>query len=187
MIEYFFADPPAKLSTDQMWLEEIDSIAEFCVGNGVDLGAGRRTIRPDVRRVDINPEHEPDIVADVTLRLPFEADEFDFVFAGHVLEHCKSPREVLAEWLRVVKPGGHVCLVLPDTRYTLAQNTDPTPHIYEWAPREFAAQVLDWEDFTVSWFRAVFPVEYLNADVVQFTEACPSWSFCVVLRKRVNQ
>ena len=46
-------------------------------------------------------------------RLSFEGAEFDRVIATHVLEHLPEPHRVLREWMRVLKPGGVLSLVLP--------------------------------------------------------------------------
>jgi SAM-dependent methyltransferase len=38
----------------------------------------------------------------------------DFVHSSHCLEHLRNPRQGLVNWLRVVKPGGHVVVLVPD-------------------------------------------------------------------------
>ena len=38
---------------------------------------------------------------------------YDFLISCNNLEHLANPLKALAEWHRVVKPGGHVLLVLP--------------------------------------------------------------------------
>ncbi|OIR06733.1 hypothetical protein GALL_109810 [mine drainage metagenome] len=40
--------------------------------------------------------------------------EFDFVHSSHCLEHLVDPREGLRNWLRVVRPGGHLVITVPD-------------------------------------------------------------------------
>ena len=45
--------------------------------------------------------------------LSFEDNTFDRVIAAHVLEHLVQPGDVLREWMRVLKPGGVLTLVLP--------------------------------------------------------------------------
>lgn len=43
------------------------------------------------------------------------ADEsFDLVFSAHCLEHLHDPLEGLLNWWRLVKPGGHLILIVPD-------------------------------------------------------------------------
>jgi SAM-dependent methyltransferase len=43
------------------------------------------------------------------------ADEaYDFVHSSHCLEHLADPKEGLRNWLRVVKPGGHLVVTVPD-------------------------------------------------------------------------
>jgi len=43
------------------------------------------------------------------------ADEsFDFVHSSHCLEHLRDPRAGLASWFRVLRPGGHLVVTVPD-------------------------------------------------------------------------
>jgi len=51
-------------------------------------------------------------------QLPFHDHSLDFVAASHVLEHVANPVAALAEWYRVVRPGGLIYLVVPDRRKT---------------------------------------------------------------------
>ena len=47
-------------------------------------------------------------------RLEGVADRsYDAVLASHVLEHLADPLGALSEWKRVVRPGGHILLVVP--------------------------------------------------------------------------
>jgi len=45
--------------------------------------------------------------------LPFEANSFDRLIATHVLEHVPFPHLAIQEWVRVLKPGGVLSLILP--------------------------------------------------------------------------
>ncbi len=45
--------------------------------------------------------------------LPLESDSFDLVTASHVLEHLEQDDDVLDEFIRIVKPGGHLLIILP--------------------------------------------------------------------------
>lgn len=46
--------------------------------------------------------------------LPFEDNTFDAVVNWHVVEHVENVRETLADWRRVLKPGGVLCMETPD-------------------------------------------------------------------------
>jgi len=47
-------------------------------------------------------------------RLPeVPGDSYDAVLSSHVLEHIANPLGALGEWRRVVRPGGHIMLIVP--------------------------------------------------------------------------
>lgn len=46
--------------------------------------------------------------------IPFPDDHFDAVYSSNVLEHVDQPPKVIAEIVRVLKPGGHAYLVVPN-------------------------------------------------------------------------
>ena len=48
------------------------------------------------------------------LDLPFAADSFDVVAANQMLEHVPEPGRALTEMLRVLRPGGVLCIVGPN-------------------------------------------------------------------------
>ncbi|PKQ28940.1 MAG: hypothetical protein CVT63_00030 [Candidatus Anoxymicrobium japonicum] len=53
------------------------------------------------------------IVADA-LTLPFEDASFDTVYAGEIIEHVSDTAAALAEWRRVLKPGGVLIISTPN-------------------------------------------------------------------------
>jgi SAM-dependent methyltransferase len=65
--------------------------------------------------------------------LPFFDHTLDYVIASHVLEHVANPVAALAEFHRVVRPGGLLYLVVPDRRRTWEHRRRPTPidHLLE--------------------------------------------------------
>jgi SAM-dependent methyltransferase len=58
---------------------------------------------------------------------------YDFLLSSHNLEHFANPVKALKEWQRVVKPGGHLIVVLPHYKRTFDRNRTPTPiqHMFE--------------------------------------------------------
>lgn len=66
-------------------------------------------------RLDLNPETEPDIVGSI-LEIPLADESVDAVHCSHTIEHLHY-HEVpiaLAEFYRVLKPGGFVRINVPD-------------------------------------------------------------------------
>lgn len=81
-------------------------------------GSGGDTLPPwldgDQVRLDIDPATGPDVVASMTDM--GDVGQFDVVYCSHALEHL-HPHEVgtaLAEFRRVLVPGGKAVVVVPD-------------------------------------------------------------------------
>lgn len=53
-------------------------------------------------------------VGDVSDKIPFESDSFDFVFALEIMEHVEKPTQMLKEIHRVLKKGGILILSVPN-------------------------------------------------------------------------
>lgn len=65
-------------------------------------------------RLDINPAHSPDIVAGMTDM--GNIGEYDAVYCSHCLEHIHGYEvaRALAEFHRVLRPGGCALIAVPD-------------------------------------------------------------------------
>lgn len=96
-------------------------IVPYTRGRGLDLGCGPRKAFPHFIGVDsckdtelfgvpIKPDIRVDDCADLSL---FGDASMDFVFSSHLLEHIEDYVGALREWMRVIKPGGHLVLYLP--------------------------------------------------------------------------
>jgi protein O-GlcNAc transferase len=84
----------------------------------------------DITTLDISPEVKPDIVASMCAM--GEIGEYDVVWCSHALEHI-YPHEVnsaLSEFMRVLVPGGHAIIFVPDLEGLKADESplyiDPT-------------------------------------------------------------
>lgn len=66
--------------------------------------------------------------------LPFKNEVFDFIVSHHSLEHMRDIENTLREWLRVLKAGGRIAIVMPDKNY--GPFGDPS-HVSECTPQEF--------------------------------------------------
>lgn len=105
---------------------------------------------------------------DASKKLPFATDSFSFVMASHVIEHlpctiipASSPEEekiriacpgleiipILREWIRVIRPGGYLCLIFPDDGAARAGGSstfyhDKT-HAHSWDAHAFYRDILE--------------------------------------------
>lgn len=79
------------------------------------LGCGDVKI-PGFINVDLEYRHHIDYIADVSKLHMFKDDTVSLIYASHILEHFgrHEVKRVLAEWYRVLKPGGTLRLAVPD-------------------------------------------------------------------------
>ncbi len=81
------------------------------------LYVGSRNYRPfGYTTVDIDPQHSPDILADITNMSSVEDSTCSEVCASHVLEHLSWPDsfKALIEFTRVLKTDGILRVAVPD-------------------------------------------------------------------------
>jgi SAM-dependent methyltransferase len=67
-------------------------------------------------RLDIDPSVNPDVICSMIDMAPVASDSIDAIWSSHNLEHLHR-HEVpvaLAEFLRVLRPGGQMLLTMPD-------------------------------------------------------------------------
>lgn len=67
-------------------------------------------------RLDIDPSVEPDIINDIRDMNKVVTCSFDLLYSPHNLEHLNSHDvpTALSEFYRVLKPGGHVQIIVPN-------------------------------------------------------------------------
>jgi len=88
----------------------------FLVGHGIDIGAGNDSLNQylelfplakSCRSWDLDD-------GDAQLLNSISDNFFDFVHSSHCLEHMVEPIVALNNWLRVLRPGGHLIILIPD-------------------------------------------------------------------------
>ena len=95
-------------------------LAPFCKGYGLDLGFGGDPITPNAIRVDLPTPYTKvghqsvQLGGDASKLVWFRNECLDFVYSSHLLEDYEDTEAVLREWLRVLKPGGHLVTFCPD-------------------------------------------------------------------------
>lgn len=58
--------------------------------------------------------------------LPLKDNTVDFVISSHVIEHFYDPIKTIQEWLRVVRPGGYVYMIVPHKERTFDKDRPRT-------------------------------------------------------------
>ncbi|BAN22135.1 methyltransferase domain-containing protein [Caballeronia insecticola] len=88
----------------------------WLVGKGIDIGGGKdsialyRSMFPRIESVTVYEWAQ----GDAQYLENVQDGSFDFVYSAHCLEHMVDPRIALRHWLRVLKPGGHMIVTVPD-------------------------------------------------------------------------
>jgi SAM-dependent methyltransferase len=49
---------------------------------------------------------------------------YDFCYSSHSLEHIANPLKAISEWLRILKPGGHILIVVPEKSLCFDHNRE---------------------------------------------------------------
>ncbi|HHP7245730.1 MAG TPA: class I SAM-dependent methyltransferase [Elainellaceae cyanobacterium] len=83
------------------------------------LHIGGKDAHPDWKILDIEARPEVDFIGDAADLSQFETDSVEAIYASHVLEHFyynidNELIKTLAEWHRVLKPGGKLLISVPD-------------------------------------------------------------------------
>jgi SAM-dependent methyltransferase len=155
-------------------------LARFCVGSGIDIGAGGDPIVPTAVIVDLPQPYtvvgkkSVQLGGDARDLLWFKDGVLDYVFSSHVLEDFKDTTVILAEWLRVLKPNGYLIVYCPDqikyANYCKSKGRQTNPlHVYP----DFSL------DFVLSRLPANVPVERVHSN-----PSVDDYSWELVLKKR---
>lgn len=131
----------------------VPAALEFCIGKGVDVGAGRWPF-PGAQPVDVREGGD-------AMALP--EGQFDYVFSSHCLEHLANPVAALRHWQERLRPGGVLFLYLPHPDMSYWRPQHCARHLHQWWPADMARLVTD-----------------LGFERVIHSERDLAWSFSVV-------
>lgn len=115
----------------------INNISEL---NIINIGAGSRTINNSLICVDFNRGLEnldhngvtKNCILSLCNNLPFKNDSLDGIVALHIFEHVQDPVLTLKEWLRVIKPGARIGIVVPNFKYNWSASNDDDKYGHRW-------------------------------------------------------
>ncbi len=131
--------------------------AKFCIGQGLDIGAGKWPL-PGAMPVELSNGGQ-------ALALP--DGQWDYIFSSHCLEHLANPVEALEHWKVRLRAGGVLFLYLPhpDMIYWRPENCRKHLHLFRPADVAEMLRTLDFQN-------------------VIHSERDLTWSFAVVGYKR---
>lgn len=99
----------------------------YCVGNGIDIGSGGDPVVPSAIQMELPEEaygsynnyRVPKSVIQwrsyrSVFDLPFRDRVLDYVYSCHLIEDYLDWNLILREWVRVIRPGGFLVIVVPD-------------------------------------------------------------------------
>ena len=156
-------------------------LTPFCSGYGVDVGYGGDKITPSAISVDLpmpytNVGGDPLNLGGVGENLYWFRDGvLDFVFSSHLLEDYppKQTADVIREWLRVLKIGGHLIRYLPhEMRYRA--HCKKTGQSYNFSHKA--------EDMSLPYIQKIFE-DITGTEVIHTDPSCEEYSFEIVVRK----
>lgn len=121
-------------------------------GLAIDLGsAGVKTcwtLDTDVYRGESHYDYGgacyPTLVADARNLAQFNDNFFSAVCANHMLEHMGGDVAGLlrSQWIRILRPGGILAIVVPDNRYVNVLGIDKD-HKSAWSAPQFYQQIVE--------------------------------------------
>ncbi len=98
---------------------------KYCVGCGVDIASHGDPVVPWAMNFELpeadylhynsgNPPVGPIQLSGDARKLPFNDNSLDFVYCSHLLEDFEDWNPLLKEWVRPLKKGGHLIVLIPD-------------------------------------------------------------------------
>ena len=100
---------------------------------GIDIGAQADPLNQTFRRFDYVFGD-----GDATEMMGIPDETFWTVYASHVLEHLQFPQKALRRWYQILKPGGHLIVIVPHRDLYEKKRFPPSnwnpEHTYFWLP-----------------------------------------------------
>lgn len=98
----------------QRRLHDPNFISRYFKGNGIDIGSGNDPLGAYVELFPLMTSCESFDREQGDAEQLQHVEKYDFVHASHCLEDTNNPTNVLFIWFRMVKPGGHLIVTVPD-------------------------------------------------------------------------
>jgi len=154
-----------------------ERLSKYCQGDGMDIGYGGDPILPNSICMDLpdpyakyesHPQH---LHGDAQSLYWFSDNCLDYVYSSHVLEDFVDTGKVLREWVRILKPGGHLVLFLPDEqtyrKFCYSRGKKPNSHhIHDNFSIEYLKNSISEHSLPLRVIHESFPVERYSFELV---------------------
>ncbi len=126
--------------------------------------------------------------------LPFADNSFDVAFSHEVLEHVQDDRRCAAEMVRVVRPGGHIVIFVPNRLYPFETHGIYWKGVYRFGNKPFVNWLPDAlrnrlaphvRAYTVADLRALFAAQPVR--VVVHRQIYPGYDNIVARRPALGR
>ncbi|MCA1583661.1 MAG: class I SAM-dependent methyltransferase [Acidobacteria bacterium] len=125
---------------------ESGAILQFFQGGvHLDVGCGIRKVTASAIGIDVTDGSGPFVARSVNVVTSadnlylFRDETIDFISCIHSFEHYDNPKDVLREWLRVLKVGGRIGIVVPDRHGLIPDIQLSTAHKFDYDGPRFRA------------------------------------------------
>jgi SAM-dependent methyltransferase len=160
-------------------------VPRYCTGQGIEIGAGKHpycspanTVFLDRHTDNKDGTPNPDMISDAG-SIPRPDCSFDFLLSAHCLEHVPNTIKTLNEWIRVLKPGGALILILPHADRTfdhLRGKTTLEHHIRDYEAGIVGPDRSHIEEIEAGWRPLITPADEAKYER-QWGAKCWDWDF----------
>jgi predicted SAM-dependent methyltransferase len=155
-------------------------LIKYCQGYGLDLGYGGDIITPTAITVDLPKPytdvgcHPLNLGGDARNLYWFRDNVLDYVYSSHLLEDFEDTESALREWLRVLKPCGHLVIFCPDEQI-FRRYCAITGHPYNPSHKI--------ENFSLAYLKNILLNKIGNVEIIHETFLIDNYSFELVAKK----
>lgn len=91
-------------------------LTKYFVGDGIDIGGAPDPLALYAHLFPLCKQVTTWDIGDGDAQfMPGVADDtYDFVYSSHCLEHIRDPASALKNWIRILRPGGHLIATVPE-------------------------------------------------------------------------
>ena len=149
--------------------------------NILNIGCGGRVIHKsliqldfqrDLEELNMNGHIANSLISDMS-ELPFKDNTIDGIIALHILEHSEDPVNTLKEWLRVLKPGKKIGIILPNFKYTWSASNDNYIYGHKWNSEPLI-------------FKELLEKHFPSINIIKFNTLEMKQSFNIIIQKDGN-